>query len=346
MHATLIYNASSGGATTATPETLSEALKKAGYHPIYRATESEEDLDVALASVEGLVVAAGGDGTIRAVATRLIERQVSLAVIPLGTANNIARTLGITGTPEEIIAGLEEPVRLPIDIARVSAPWGQDYFLEAFGYGLYADGLAVYDPEKGKSVLRSFSTLTQLLPGYTAHTPSVRLDGVDFSNHFLLFEILNTPAFGPRIKLAPQADPSDGLLDVVGIREDNRDSLLAYVSSLLSEELADLPSVEARQAKCIEIDWPGSFRFHLDGEVRPPVEKPPPDHQPAQDLRSSQNPEDAPDSEEEGGMVTIDLLPNALELWLPGIEEPPTETRTEEKGEDQENDYLAYLPPR
>lgn len=112
-----------------------EALIKAGYQPVYRATSSEEDLDHALDGVHGLVVVGGGDGTVRAVASRLIGKNIPLAVIPSGTANNIARALGIEGNSLEIIAGLEQPMRRYYDVGKVQAPWGEDYFLEAAGYG-------------------------------------------------------------------------------------------------------------------------------------------------------------------------------------------------------------------
>jgi diacylglycerol kinase family enzyme len=54
-----------------------------------------------------LVLAAGGDGTVGKVAHELIDSGIPLSVLPLGTANNLARTLGFIGSPREIIAGLE-----------------------------------------------------------------------------------------------------------------------------------------------------------------------------------------------------------------------------------------------
>jgi diacylglycerol kinase (ATP) len=335
MHATLIYNPNSGGAGQTRPELLIEALRSAGYTPSYKATRSENDLDPILAEARDLVVSAGGDGTLRAVATRLIGKPLGLALLPLGTANNIARTLGVEGSPEELIARLDRPVRLGFDVGLVSAPWGRDYFLEAFGYGLYADVLAAYDPEKGKSVLRSFNAITQILPGYSIHHPPVQVDGEDYSNGYLLFELLNTPAFGPRVKLAPQADPGDGWFDLVVVREDNRDSLLAYASSLLSEALPDLPSVEVQRTRCVEIEWPGDFPFHLDGEVRPWREPAPEDQEVT---APGHNP---PAGTQTGGRVRVELLPKALEFWLPRPEAPETEA-----GPAQERYPSTELPPQ
>jgi diacylglycerol kinase family enzyme len=71
------------------------------------------DLDAVLTKAKGLVVAAAGDGTVRAVVTRLIGKGLPIAVLPLGTANNIWNTLAsqmpVPATVQEILAGLRTP---------------------------------------------------------------------------------------------------------------------------------------------------------------------------------------------------------------------------------------------
>jgi diacylglycerol kinase (ATP) len=157
MDALLIYNPNAGTfrVKTATPDELASALNTVGFRPVYRATKTEAELDGVLEDVDGLVVAAGGDGTLRAVATRLIGKGIPITPIPMGTSNNICRTLNIQGTPLEIVAGLKTPRKLPFDIGRVECPWGKEYFLEGMGFGFYADSLAFYHPEEGKSVIRT-----------------------------------------------------------------------------------------------------------------------------------------------------------------------------------------------
>ena len=82
MQATLIYNPNARATTTSPSEELQEALIKAGYQPVCRITASEQELDEVLAGIEGLVIAAGGDGSLRAVVTRLIgKKNVCLSVL-------------------------------------------------------------------------------------------------------------------------------------------------------------------------------------------------------------------------------------------------------------------------
>src|SRR5713101_4382150 len=82
------------------------ALAKAGHHAIYQST-NERGFKKALKQPTDLVLVAGGDGTTAKVASRLVDSGIPLSVLPLGTANNLARSLGFTASPKEIITGLE-----------------------------------------------------------------------------------------------------------------------------------------------------------------------------------------------------------------------------------------------
>src|SRR5215208_542829 len=310
MQATLIVNPNSGGAEEVKPEEMIEALRESGYEPVLKATSTEEELDTALNGIRGLVVTAGGDGTFRAAATRLLGKNVSMTHLPLGTANNIGHSLGLEGTALEIIAGLKEPRKGSFDVGIVTAPWGRDFFMEACGFGLYAEGLKIYDPNEGRSLLRSISSIIETINEFEAHFCQITLDGQDISGIYRMFEVMNTNRFGPWIKLAPDADPGDGLLDVVQIRPDSDESFFRYVRSFIAEELAELPNVEVSRGRCVEIHWSGDFPIHVDAEVRPHIS----------DRSEEQNPAEGavdPQIHSEDSLVRIEVMPHALEIWRP-----------------------------
>ncbi len=319
MQATLIINPNSGGAEQGKPEEMIEALREAGYEPVLMSTSREEELDSALNDIHGLVVTAGGDGTFRAAATRLLGKKVTLTPLPLGTANNIGHSLGIEGTALEIIAGLRNPVKRHFDVGIVTAPWGKDFFVEACGFGLYADSLAIYDPHGGRSLLRSISSIIQTINEFETHSCQITLDGEDISGTYRMFEVMNTNRFGPWIKLAPDADPGDGLLDVVRIRPDSDESLFRYVTSLLTEELSELPNVEINRGRCLEIRWPGNFPIHVDAEIRPWINGSSKDQSPV--IRAANLASD-------GNVIRIEVMPQALEIWQPS---PPDKTEQKEE---------------
>ena len=309
MRATLIYNQSAGGVNGNKIGAFAEALYKAGYTPVCKATSSEEELDPILEDVEGLVIAAGGDGTFRAVASRLIGKDAPLAALPMGTANNICRSLGVEGKPLELLGGLAHARRCPLDVGFVSAPWGEDYFFEAMGFGIYADVLAAYDPNEGKSVPRAVRALAETLNDYEPFPLEATLDGEDVSGNYLLFEILNTPTMGPRLPVAPDASPRDGFFDVVRLSESSRVGFLGYVGSLLTDKVDELPNVETSRGKKLTIRWRGE-PVHIDAEVRPQRSERPRDRDPAIGARPAVR-------ESKDGLITVEILAGALEFWLP-----------------------------
>ncbi|MFC4426389.1 diacylglycerol/lipid kinase family protein [Deinococcus navajonensis] len=291
--ATLIFNTNAGGSDACPPDLLVEELHKLGFRPVYRATDSEDDLVQALADVQGPVFVAGGDGTIRAAAMHLVGREgVALGVIPMGTANNIGRMLGIQGKPLEVVASYRGAHILPFDMGRVTAPWGEDLFLEACGCGAFADVLAEYDPEAGKSPVRAVQALSTALRDLEPAAAAVTLDGEALPEvPYALLEVMNTKATGPRLRMATSADPHDGRLDVIRIDAHERDGVMAYLAALARDDFEELPSVQASQARVVEIPYRGQA-FHVDGEVRPA---------------------------EQGGLgnVKIEVWPGALQVMVP-----------------------------
>ena len=266
MKTTLIYNPSARGSNTVTSVDLEAALCAIGLEATHRPTMNEDDLKRALENPGDLVVLAGGDGTVRAVASHLAGRGVPLTVLPMGTANNIGAALGLTGSPLELIASLEQPRRRWLDFGRVHGPWGEKLFLEGAGVGLFASVMAAYGPDDGKSPLRALTAGVQTINGYVAPDCHLTLDGVPCSDRCLLIEAMNTPAIGPRLRLAPDADPSDGWLEVVTISEDSRVGLTSYLTGLLAGNLETLPNVTVTKARSVRLEWSGS-PMHVDAEV-------------------------------------------------------------------------------
>lgn len=315
MEALLIYNGKAKDVESVSPDELQQALLEVGYQPVYKATSSEEDLDEILREAEGLVVVAGGDGTLRAVATRIIEKDVALCLLPLGTANNVAKALDIERAPLEIIANLEVPAKRHFDVGYVQGPWGEDFFLEGMGWGFYANALAEYDPNAGKSWLRSIKATVKSVSEHHVYSSPVFLDGRDISGDLIWLEVMNTPAIGPRLKLAPDANPSDGLFEIVCVTDDDNDNLLTYATNLVAEELVDLPNVELLQGRELEFDWSG-FAVHIDAEVRPEESERPSDWEPAIGAKPHYM------ASSGTSVVTVKILPKALEFWLPNPSDP------------------------
>jgi diacylglycerol kinase-like protein len=104
MRITLMHNPNAGHG--AHKKELMDALAKCGHQVIYQSTE-KSNYKEALETPTDLVIAAGGDGTIEKIASRLIYSHIPLSVLPLGTANNLGRSLGFVASAQEISPRLQ-----------------------------------------------------------------------------------------------------------------------------------------------------------------------------------------------------------------------------------------------
>ena len=308
MKTTLIFNQQAGKALRLEPEQILDALRQVGFEPVYHPTETIEDLDRVLADAGESVVVAGGDGSVRAVAIRLLGKNVKITPLPMGTANNIANMLSLNSPPLEIVAGLADPVERYMDMGRVKTGFGPYSFLEALGIGVFADGMKRYDPEEGKSIMRSLQTAVETLQGYQPKFFHMELDGEDFSGSYVLVEVMNTPTMGMRYQMAPDADPADGLFDLVLIHANQRENYLRYVANVLTGNLQNLPEVSLQRGSQLKVAWRG-FPLHVDGEI---VERLP------WTDNSSEDEEDN-NLEVSGPFLDIDLLPKAVQFLVPRV---------------------------
>lgn len=279
MRVTLLHNPTAGKGHP-TRDELIELIRAAGHKVLYQSTKKRKYARAFDAPAD-MFVAAGGDGTIRKIAVRLVGRGVPLAVIPLGTANNIAASLDINGTKEEIVAGWARARRRKLDVGVVRAPWGKTRFVEGMGCGLFTDVMAALDArEKEDPAIfaqtdnplgMALRALHDALTDYRAFDVRATLDGADISGRYLMLEALNIRHVGPQLFLAPDADPGDGRLDFVLLTEDHRAEFADYLAYRLEGKQA-APYLTVVKGKRLHLRWEGS-PFRLDDKLWPPVAK-------------------------------------------------------------------------
>ena len=194
MRVTLIHNPSAGRRMM-TPAGLRKMLEQHGHEVRYQSSK-EKGWKKALRKPAELVVVAGGDGTVGRVARRMVGRRVPIALLPSGTANNIARTLGQLERPfEELVRGWENARRIRLDVAVAAGPWGERYFIEGLGAGIFARMLSTPGTKKLKKrrggVERGLRRLAQEAARAEPVEVAAILDGKDISGRYLMLEALN-----------------------------------------------------------------------------------------------------------------------------------------------------------
>jgi len=277
MKVVLIHNPDAGDDQQPSSDELLGLIRDAGHTARYQSSK-DENWHSALEQACDIVAVAGGDGIIGTVAKHLIGRHLPIAVLPKGTANNIAKTLGLTDRPlEQLIAGWATAPRVKFDVGMASGPWNLKYFIEGLGIGLFTETMYRLDAtnnvdlahlddtgEKVKSVLE---ILKERLPTFTPNRLKITLDGRDMSGEYVLLEVMNISYIGPNLRLAPHANPSDGLLDIVLVSKDEQDNLSRYLSQSIEGKLPH-PGLTVRTGQHLQIEWDG-LTVHIDDEVWP-----------------------------------------------------------------------------
>jgi diacylglycerol kinase family enzyme len=252
MRALVCHNPNSGSGHD--KDTILAALKLADIETRYISVK-DDDLAEALKKSADLVVAAGGDGTIGKVLTGLPDRSVPVALLPLGTANNVARSLGIAGTPQELVETWKIEKTRPLDICSVKAPWGTSLFLEGFGVGLVPDFLKMASkgkkPEGAHNLRKGRAHLQKVLKEAKPIDVEIVVDGKQIRGEFLGVEVMNIPFTGPGLPLGTKADVADGKLDVICFEPEQRKALIAWLEAPLDEP----PPVLSRKAANVQLTW-------------------------------------------------------------------------------------------
>jgi diacylglycerol kinase family enzyme len=325
--AILVHNASAG-TREPSKEQLIALIEAAGFHVKYR-NSKRPDLEAKLDRQGDLVVAAGGDGTIAKVAKILLakpEQAAPLAILPLGTANNIALSLGITDPPETLVPRWNEvPVRkLSHGIAH--AHWGEQRFIEGVGLGSLAQATTPKSKEpKGRKhrINQGRIAFRHAIKHAKPERLYVTVDGTRIEDEVVLIEILNISQVGPRLRLAPNADPGDNLLDVAYVAAEHRDELLEWLDALIQDDLDEAvvgpPPVATVPGSKITIAWNGmdlriDDKFPLmPGQATAPTDGKKDVKKGAK--RSDEDEEKA--SRDQADMVTIEIAERQLAILAP-----------------------------
>ncbi len=230
----LLYNPSSGAASPPDYlQTIIGALQAANYLPevtlVQPGIDIRTEVKNALRRGYRLFVAAGGDGTIDSVAAALAGTQATLALVPAGTRNNVAFSLGIPEDPAAAIGLLRTGRRLKIDLGLVDNGLEKRVFLEACSVGLLSALFPATDDIQHGNLGRLGDLLATLIssPASEIHLtvdgqPPVRTHG-----HIVL--AANMLFVGPRFRVAPDSLLDDNHLDLVVYADLTKMDLLGSV---------------------------------------------------------------------------------------------------------------------
>lgn len=214
-----------------------------------------------------VVLIAGGDGTLNAAAPALIETGSTLAVLPLGTANDLARTLGLSGQAIEVAVGVALNGReVALDLGEVN---GVFFFnVASLGLGAKVARRLTGDAKRRWGIFSYPATLLAVWRARRSFEVHLRCDGRKSRLRTIHVAVGNGRYYGGGMVVAPDAQINDGQLVVTSIAPQSLLRLLLLGSALHLGLTGGLGGVVQNRGSKVEIETGSPMGIDTDGEIR------------------------------------------------------------------------------
>ena len=272
----MLVNAAAGrGRAPRAVAAVGAALRAAGLTPRLLAATDRADAErqVAAAVADGVaaVAALGGDGAAHAAVQALAGTGTPLGVLPAGTGNDLALALGVPADPVVAVRALAEDLLAgssrTVDAVRTGDRWWATVLCCGFDSAVTDRANRLRWPRGPRRYdVAILAELARLRP----RPVSVTVDGTGSQLEVTLVAVANTPWYGGGLRIAPGADPSDGLLDVVVVGPVSRRELVRTRPQLAAGTHVDHPAVTVLRGREVSLHGAG-LTTCADGEPVSPL---------------------------------------------------------------------------
>lgn len=274
----VVNQAAGAGRCGKRAKSVLESLKVAGRRLNVRVTQAPgHAIDLARqAWAEGIreFWSVGGDGTVFEVLNGLLpealEDRIRLGVLPLGTGNSFLRDFGINDEATALTT-LREAASRTVDVIRFTHTQGTLFFVNLMSIGFSADVADLTNrrlkPLGAAGYAVAVVTRVASLKPYTF---AMRIDAAEAVDDrpCTLISFCNSKFTGGTMMMAPDADPSDGMVDVVRLGVVNRRRLLQAFPRIYKGTHPEMPETEMTRARHIEFVESGPINLMIDGETK------------------------------------------------------------------------------
>ena len=207
-------------------------------------------------------IAVGGDGTVNQVAKSILNTNIALGIVPAGSGNGLARSLGISVKTELAIKQIAKGKTQFIDCGTVN---GIPFFCTSgVGFDAHIGKLFATSEKRG---LQSYVKITfRELFAYKEQNYSIRIDGKEISKKAFLITVANAGQYGNDFYIAPQAKLNDGLFHIAVLKPFNLLQAVGIVVKVMQRKADTSKFIETFSGKEISISREKKDSIHYDGE--------------------------------------------------------------------------------
>ncbi len=232
------------------------------------AEEAVELASQAVADGWSTVVALGGDGLVHAAVQAVATRPVTLGIVPVGTGNDVARGLGVPrGDPRTAVDLILAGHTAHFDAGRVGEKWFASVLASGFDSQVNERANAMRGQVgRARYTLAMGAELRRLCA-----TPyAITIDGRRLDLDAVLVAVANTTSYGAGMRIAPTADPRDGLLDVTIVTAVSRTELVRVFPRVYSGSFVSHRAVQRHRGRVVQLEARGVVAY-ADGERLGPL---------------------------------------------------------------------------
>jgi diacylglycerol kinase (ATP) len=238
-------------------------------------TSSKADIKRAVLEASqnySVIIACGGDGTVNETFSRIVDLlpthpNLVAGVLPMGSGNDFAKSVGLNTDPHRAIEQLRETKIEAIDYVTYSTNQGAGYMFNTMNLGL--GGQINWEAAKVKKLkgplIYVYAALKSLMKVVSCEMKLV-LDGVSTDEKMVMITIANGAVEGGNFKVAPKAVNTDGVLDVVTVRPLNAFLLLPLLPLFLVAKQHWYSIVSFRTCNRLALRLNKAVPLHVDGE--------------------------------------------------------------------------------
>lgn len=257
--------AASGGKATRLIPTITETIRSSGGSPEIFVPDSRDKGARLLRGWVGecveRVIVVGGDGMVHLAVNELVESETILGLVPGGTGNDSATGLGLPSDTAAAVRAALSPAR-PVDLIRSGDRYACSVATLGFSVAVNVRAEAMSFPKGGAKY--TIASLIEI-PRLETHDLKLKIDGRSVELTGNLLAVANTPMFGGGMRIAPGADPTDGLLDIIVIGPASRRTFLRLLPTVFSGGHVRDPRVTVERGATVRIEGHG-LQVRADGE--------------------------------------------------------------------------------
>jgi YegS/Rv2252/BmrU family lipid kinase len=213
---------------------------------------------------QDIVVAVGGDGTINEVASQLVNTNATLAIIPCGSGNGLARDLKISLHYKKAIQLINTLHTRKIDVGVCN----QQYFISLAGIGF--DAKVAYDFNTGKKRKFSGYAWAILKDFYSSKDQyfEIELDNEKINGKYFFITVANCSQWGYNVKVAPTAKFDNGKFVINLCKKPSVFSILSFGIKVLTGKIDESKYVTLKTSNKVTLNSNSTFYYHIDGDAK------------------------------------------------------------------------------